>query len=377
MLVLFIVYSTLRAFENANYFAAPVHLAVLLAVHHDARARASTFPELFPGPSFISPALYILVVPLGFRLTCYYYRKAYYRSFWLSPPACAVAEPHATYTGETRFPLVFQNVHRYFFYLGLVFNVILTYDAVLGVPRRATSEWFHMGLGTLVLLVNAVLLWLYSLSCHSCRHIVGGRLKHFSAHPVRYRAWTLRVAAQRAGTCSYAWVSLVGVALHRPLRPPARHRHDHRPEVLLTWGPMTELERHAYDVVVVGAGGAGLRAAIEAHEQGARTAVVCKSPARQGAHGHGRGRHRRGDGQRLPRGQLAGALPRHHARRQDAQPLADGAAARAGGARPGARARGLGRAVRPHARRADLASATSAATATPGSRTSATAPGSS
>ena len=38
-----------------------------------------------------------------------------------------------------------------------------------------------------------------------------------------------------------------------------------------------ELERHEYDVVVVGAGGAGLRAAIEAHENGARTAVVCKS----------------------------------------------------------------------------------------------------
>ncbi|MGB9378783.1 MAG: fumarate reductase/succinate dehydrogenase flavoprotein subunit [Mycobacteriales bacterium] len=40
---------------------------------------------------------------------------------------------------------------------------------------------------------------------------------------------------------------------------------------------MTELERHSYDVVVIGAGGAGLRAAIEAHEQGARTAIVCKS----------------------------------------------------------------------------------------------------
>ncbi|MGZ4538745.1 MAG: fumarate reductase/succinate dehydrogenase flavoprotein subunit [Blastococcus sp.] len=38
-----------------------------------------------------------------------------------------------------------------------------------------------------------------------------------------------------------------------------------------------ELEKHSYDVVVVGAGGAGLRAAIEAHENGARTAVVCKS----------------------------------------------------------------------------------------------------
>ena len=37
------------------------------------------------------------------------------------------------------------------------------------------------------------------------------------------------------------------------------------------------MERHRYDVVVVGAGGAGLRAAIAAHEAGARTAIVCKS----------------------------------------------------------------------------------------------------
>lgn len=40
---------------------------------------------------------------------------------------------------------------------------------------------------------------------------------------------------------------------------------------------MTQLEQQAWDVVVVGAGGAGLRAAIEAREQGARTAVICKS----------------------------------------------------------------------------------------------------
>src|SRR5213080_2898473 len=40
---------------------------------------------------------------------------------------------------------------------------------------------------------------------------------------------------------------------------------------------MTELERHTYDVVVIGAGGAGLRAAIEAREHGLRTAIVCKS----------------------------------------------------------------------------------------------------
>jgi hypothetical protein len=209
-LVAFVVYSSARAFENANYYAAP-YISPFYSPCITTRCEGSHFPQLFAGPAFISPALYILVIPLGFRLTCYYYRKAYYRSFWLSPPACAVAEPHATYSGETRFPLVFQNAHRYFFYLGLVFNVILTYDAVLAF-RNEQDEWFHMGLGTLVLLANATLLWLYSLSCHSCRHAVGGRLKHFSAHPVRYRAWTL-VSRLNGRHMQLAWVSLAGVAL--------------------------------------------------------------------------------------------------------------------------------------------------------------------
>src|SRR5471030_906341 len=40
---------------------------------------------------------------------------------------------------------------------------------------------------------------------------------------------------------------------------------------------MTEIERHSYDVIVIGAGGAGLRAAIAAREAGLRTAVICKS----------------------------------------------------------------------------------------------------
>ena len=113
-----------------------------------------------------------------------------------------------------------------------------------------------------------------------------------------------------------------------------------------------ELEKHEYDVVVVGAGGAGLRAAIEAHESGARTAVVCKSLLGKAHTVMAEGGIAAAMAQPLARGQLAGALPRHHARREDAQPLADGAAARAGGARPGPRARGLGRAVRPHPGRA-------------------------
>ena len=208
-LVAFIVYSTVRAFENANYYASP-YISPFYAPCITTRCEGSTFPELFTGPAFISPALYILIIPLGFRLTCYYYRKAYYRSFWLSPPACAVAEPHQGYSGETRFPLVFQNLHRYFFYLGVAFNVLLSYEALMAF-RNSDGEWFHMGLGTLILVVNAALLWLYTLSCHSCRHIVGGRLRHFSKHPVRYKAWTV-VSKLNPRHMQYAWVSLVFVA---------------------------------------------------------------------------------------------------------------------------------------------------------------------
>ncbi|MCU1591013.1 MAG: integral rane protein [Frankiales bacterium] len=210
VLVAFIIYSTLRAFENANYFVAP-YISPFYSPCITKSCQGSSFPELFTGPSFLTPAIYILVVPLGFRLTCYYYRKAYYRAFWLSPPACAVAEPHKTYTGETRFPLVFQNIHRYFFVAGLVFNVILTYDAVLAF-RDKNDHWGHMGLGTLVLLTNAALLWLYSLSCHSCRHIVGGKLKSFSKHPMRYKFWQV-VSRLNGSHMKLAWVSLFGVAL--------------------------------------------------------------------------------------------------------------------------------------------------------------------
>jgi hypothetical protein len=210
VLVAFIIYSTIRAFENAHYFVEP-YISPFYSPCITKACAGSSFPKLFTGPSWISPALYILVIPLGFRLTCYYYRKAYYRSFWLSPPACAVAEPRAKYTGETRFPLVFQNIHRYFFVAGLVFNVILTYDAVLAF-RNHNQQWGHMGLGTLVLLANAALLWLYSLSCHSCRHIVGGKLNHFSKHPIRYKFWQF-VSKLNGNHMKLAWVSLFGVAL--------------------------------------------------------------------------------------------------------------------------------------------------------------------
>jgi hypothetical protein len=213
VLALFVVYSTIRAFSNAAYYVpqfeyiSPFYSPCLAL---NCAPGSSHLGQPLPNLGIISPALVILVVPLGFRLTCYYYRKAYYRAFWLSPPACAVAEPHSTYTGETRFPLIGQNLHRYFFYAGLVFNAILTYDAVIAFHGADGGVGF--GLGTLVLGVNAALLWLYSLSCHSCRHVVGGRLKHFSTHPVRYRLWTW-VSRLNGHHMKLAWLSLVWVAL--------------------------------------------------------------------------------------------------------------------------------------------------------------------
>jgi len=208
----FVVYSTFRAFENANYFVAP-----LISPLYSPCLATNCVPgshdlgTVFGDWWKLSPALLILVFPLGFRLTCYYYRKAYYRSFWLSPPACAVAEPHGSYSGETRFPLILQNAHRWFFYAGLVFNVILSWDAVLAL-RNEQGAWGHLSVGTLVLLLNATTLWLYSLSCHSCRHAIGGRLTHFSRHPLRYKAWTF-VSRLNTRHARYAWISLFVVAL--------------------------------------------------------------------------------------------------------------------------------------------------------------------
>ncbi|MFD2079318.1 hypothetical protein SAMN05421678_11543 [Actinopolymorpha cephalotaxi] len=209
----FIVYSTWRAFSGANYYASPYlspFYSPCLSTHCVAGASDFGQPLGFL-PTWFSPALVILIFPLGFRLTCYYYRKAYYRAFWLSPAACAVPEPHKKYTGERRFPLILQNVHRWFFYAAFVIALILTYDAVIAF-RNPQHEWGHMGLGTLILLANVVLIWLYTLSCHSCRHITGGRLRNFSKHPLRYRLWTF-VSKLNGHHARFAWASLISVAV--------------------------------------------------------------------------------------------------------------------------------------------------------------------
>jgi hypothetical protein len=214
VLTAFVVYSTWAAFVGKNYYAgADLHRNLISPFYSPCIAN-SCVPGSHPFGTLpiwnYSPALLILIFPLGFRLTCYYYRKAYYRAFWWSPPACAVADGHASYSGETRFPLILQNIHRYFFWVLLIFNGVLTYDAVMAFQQPGYG--IGISIGTVVLCFNAVFLWLYSLSCHACRHFCGGQVRSFAKHPIRHKLWKA-VTPLNAMHMRFAWISLFVVAL--------------------------------------------------------------------------------------------------------------------------------------------------------------------
>ncbi|MEU3272875.1 hypothetical protein ABZ639_18705 [Saccharomonospora sp. NPDC006951] len=205
----FVVYATVRSFMRSGYWAAEEHYLTPFyspCLSESCVPGSSHFGTPFGElPGFIPLAFLSLPFLLGFRLTCYYYRKAYYRSVWMSPPACAVAEPHGKYTGETRLPLIVQNAHRYFFYAALIITIVNTYDAIAAFQGG-------FGLGNVILLVNVVLLWCYTVSCHSCRHVTGGRLKHFSKNPIRYRIWT-QVSKLNTRHMQFAWITLASLML--------------------------------------------------------------------------------------------------------------------------------------------------------------------
>ena len=135
-----------------------------------------------------SPALLVVAAPIGVRATCYYYRKLYYRSFWLSPPACGVAEPHLRYSGESQFPLLLQNVHRYFWAASVLLAMMLMLDAANAFRQ---PSGVGVGVGTVLLVANGLAFWAYVLSCHACRHLAGGGLRSQAPHPLRRRLWKL------------------------------------------------------------------------------------------------------------------------------------------------------------------------------------------
>ena len=203
---LFIVYATWRAFANEFY-------------------EVNQYLSPFYSPKIAldfwqwSPAILILWIPAGFRATCYYYRKAYYRAYFWTPPACAVEPGMAGkgYTGETKFPFVFQNAHRYFFYLAVLVLAILWWDAINAffAPEGilAESKQFTVSVLALVMTANCVFLSGYTFGCHAWRHLCGGSLDCFSCDSnsqARYGIWQ-RVTKLNVHHMLWAWLSLFSV----------------------------------------------------------------------------------------------------------------------------------------------------------------------
>lgn len=170
-------------------------------------------PTWWPGFLPFSAAMLILWAPAGFRFTCYYYRGAYYKGFWADPPSCAVGEPRKSYWGERKFPLIIQNIHRYFLYIAIIFIGILAWDAwrALWFPDAAGVEHFGIGLGTLIMIANPILLGLYTFGCHSFRHLVGGARDVLSDAPARKACYDC-VSNLNKSHMKWAWISMFYVA---------------------------------------------------------------------------------------------------------------------------------------------------------------------
>jgi len=207
----FVLYGLIRTATQSSYYVPAYHYLSPFASPclSDTCGKAAEFGTWGTFPQMIPLAILTLPFLLGFRLTCYYYRKAYYRAFWQSPVACAVPEPRGKYTGETRFPLIIQNAHRYFWMIAVLISLINTYDAILAFH---SPSGFGFGLGNIILVVNVLLLWSYTMGCHSCRHITLGRINHFSKHPVRY--WLYERASWLNGRhMQLAWTTLATLVL--------------------------------------------------------------------------------------------------------------------------------------------------------------------
>jgi hypothetical protein len=203
----FIVYSTWAAMQGNHYefgpYLSPFYSPLIFgdSPHALLSARPSWIPV------WVSAAMLILWAPGGFRFTCYYYRGAYYKAFWADPPSCTVGEPRKKYLGERSFPLIVQNIHRYFLYLAVLFIVLLAHDVWKAL-------WFDghfgIGVGTLVLAVNVVLLSCYTFGCHSMRHLIGGVRDRLTGTPVRKRAYDC-VSCLNRRHMLFAWCSLFSV----------------------------------------------------------------------------------------------------------------------------------------------------------------------
>jgi len=217
----FVIYTTWAMFQAGYYwhgsYLSPLY-SPLLFVEPSAPGAAplshawfGSWPDWWPAFLPPSPAMFILLGPLSFRLTCYYYRKFYYRSYFASPSACAVtALPQKDYKGETHL-LLFQNIHRYTVYIAVFYIIILAYDAFVAFFQDGQ---FGVGVGTVVLVINVVLLSFYTLGCHALRHLVGGGADCFScpsgAESLKHKVWS-QVSCLNGRHMFWAWVSMIWV----------------------------------------------------------------------------------------------------------------------------------------------------------------------
>ena len=226
----FVVYSTWAAFQGINYFyggptanvqggadyLSPFYSPLFFGIEN-AHPLISVVPEgerptWWPGWLPFSAAFFILWAPGGFRFTCYYYRGAYYKSFWLDPMSCGVGEPRKGYRGEQKLPLILQNIHRYFLYVALLFIGILYFDAAKAFTFHDANgaRQFGVGLGSIIILANATFLALYTCGCHSLRHIIGGRKDCGSCDGLSGKAYSC-VSGLNRKHMLWAWVSLFWV----------------------------------------------------------------------------------------------------------------------------------------------------------------------
>jgi hypothetical protein len=211
----FLGYATWAAFQGDHYFYGP-YLSPFYSPELFGPSPHSWFgpkPASWPLWLPFSPALFILPIPALFRFTCYYYRGAYYKAFWADPPSCTVGEPRSSYWGENSFPLILQNVHRYMLFISVFVLLILFVDVWKAMwfsdPATGTAS-FGVGVGTLVLAANVVLLSGYLFGCHSMRHVCGGCVDQISRAPLGVRAYDC-VSALNRRHMLWAWTSLVAV----------------------------------------------------------------------------------------------------------------------------------------------------------------------
>ena len=227
-LVVLFGYLTIRAFHPVYVWWEPyVSPAVAPPVFTAASGLPGSVPVdhawlgAFPGwwPSFVpqSPAFVLPWLAIVFRFTCYYYRGAYYKGIFLTPPACGVGGVSRSYRGETTL-LLFQNLHRYALYAGLFLLVALWWEAIGAFFRHGR---FGIGVGTAVMVINAALLSSWTLGCHSWRHLIAGRTDCFSCGrggSARYQAWRgttwLNERHMLFAWCSLVWVAITDVYVY-------------------------------------------------------------------------------------------------------------------------------------------------------------------